>query len=65
MRLGGGGDQATDQPPETCWPSAAQSVVPGGQRAHTRETMSLSPRGGGGPCWKWSRRSVLPPDPIP
>ena len=41
----GGGDQATYQAPKTCRPNAAQSVVPGGLRAHTRETVSLSPRG--------------------
>ena len=42
----GGGDQAMDQAPETCRPNAAQSVVPGGLRAHTRETASLFPWGG-------------------
>ena len=61
----GGGDQATDQAPETCRPNAAQSVVPGGLRAHTRETASHSLRGGGRPCRKWSRRSASPPNPCP
>ena len=46
MRWGGGGDQATDQAPEACRPNAAQSVVPGGLRAHTRVTVSLSLKGG-------------------
>ena len=49
----------------TCQPNGAQSVVPGGLRAHTRETASPSPRGGGGPCRKWSRRSASPPNPCP
>ena len=40
-----GGDQATDQAPVTCRPNAAQSMVPGGLRAHTRETGPL-PQGG-------------------
>ena len=62
---GGGGDQATDQAPETRRPNAAQSVVPGGLRAHTRETASPFPWGGGGPCRKWSRRSASPPIPCP
>ena len=44
---GGGGDRATDQAPETRRPNAAQSVVPGGLRAHTREAASASPGGGG------------------
>ena len=61
----GGGDRATDQAPETCRPNAAQSVVPGGLGAHTRETASPLPRGGGGPCRKWSRRSASPPIPCP
>ena len=61
----GGGDQATDQAPMTCRPNAAQLVVPGGLRAHTRETASPSPRGGGGPCRKWSRCSASPPNPCP
>ena len=64
---GGVGDRATDQAPETRRPHAAQSVVPGGLRAHTRETASPSPRGGGGggPCRKWSRRSASPPRSMP
>ena len=62
---GGSRGQATDPALETCRPNAAQSVVPGGLRAHTRETASLSPRGGGGPCRKWSRRSASPPNPCP
>ena len=41
-----GGDQATDQAPKACRPNAAQSVVPRGLRVHTRETASLSSRGG-------------------
>ena len=61
----GGGGQATDQAPETRRPNAAQSVVPGGLRAHTRETASPFPWGGGGPCRKWSRRSASPPIPCP
>ena len=61
----GGGDQATDQAPVTRRPNAAQSVVTGGLRAHTRETASLSPRGGGGLCRKWSRRSASPPNACP
>ena len=61
----GGGDQATDQAPETCRPNAAQSVVLGGLRPHTCETSSLAPKGGGGTCRKWSRRSASPPDPSP
>ena len=43
-----------DQAPVTRRPNAAQSVVPGGLRVHTRETASLSPRGGGGSCRNWS-----------
>ena len=62
---GGGGDQAMGQAPETCRPNAAQSVVLGGLRAHTRETASPFPWGGGGPCRKWSRRSASPPSPCP
>ena len=65
LRWGGGGDLATDQAPVTCWPNAAQSVVLGGLRAHTRETASLFPRGGGGLCRKWSRRSASPPQSVP
>ena len=65
VRRGRGGDQATDQAPETCRPNAAQSVVPGGLRAHTRETASPFPWGGGGPCRKWSRRSASPPSRAP
>ena len=42
----GRGDQATDQAPDTCRPNAAQSVVPGGLRAHTRETAAPFPWGG-------------------
>ena len=61
----GGGDPATDQAPMTCRPYAAQSVVTGGLRAHTRETASLSFRGGGRPCRKWSWRSASPPNPCP
>ena len=34
-------------------------------RAHTRETASPFPWGGGGPCRKWSRRSASPPIPCP
>ena len=34
-----------DQAPVTCWPNAPESVLPGGLRAHTPETVSLSPRG--------------------
>ena len=34
-------------------------------RAHTRETASPFPWGGGGPCRKWSRRSASPPSPCP
>ena len=34
-------------------------------RAHTRETASPFPWGGGGPCRKWSRRSASPPNPCP
>ena len=60
-----GGDQAKDQAPQTCRPNAAQSVVPGGLRAHTRETVSPPPRRGCGPCRKWSRRSASPPYPSP
>ena len=62
---GGGGDRATDQAPETRRPNAAQSVVPGVLRAHTRETVFPFPWGGGGPCRKWSRRSASPPIPCP
>ena len=62
---GGGGGQATDQVPVTCCPKAAQSVVSVGLRAHTCETVSLSPRGVGGSCQKWSRHSALPPYPSP
>ena len=65
VRRGRVGDQATDQAPETRRPNAAQSVVPGGLRAHTRETASPFPWGGGGPCRKWSRRSASPPIPCP
>ena len=65
VRRGRGGDQATDQAPETHRPNAAQSVVPGGLRAHTRETASPFPWGGGGLCRKWSRRSASPPIPCP
>ena len=61
----GGGGQATDQAPVTRRPNAAQSVVPGGLRAHTRETASPFPWGGGGPCRKWSQRSASPPIPCP
>ena len=61
----GGGDQATDQAPKTCRPNAAQSVVRGKLRAHTRETASLFPWGGGGPCRKWSRCSASPPGAMP
>ena len=64
-RWGRGGDQAADQAPETRQPNAAQSVVSGGLRAHTRETASPFPWGGGGPCRKWSRRSASPPIPCP
>ena len=64
-RWGRGGDQATDQAPETRRPNAAQPVVPGGLRAHTRETASPFPWGGGGSCRKWSRRSASPPIPCP
>ena len=62
----GGGDQVTDQAPVTCRPNAAHSVVPGGLRAHIRETVSPSPRGGGrssGRNWSW--RSASPPYPTP
>ena len=58
---GGGGDRATDEAPKTRRPNAAQSVVPGGLRAHTGETASR----GGGSCRKWSQRSALPPIPCP
>ena len=34
-------------------------------RAHTPETASPFPWGGGGPCRKWSRRSASPPIPSP
>ena len=34
-------------------------------RAHTRETASPFPWGGGGTCRKWSRRSASPPVPCP
>ena len=34
-------------------------------RAHTRETASPFPWGGGGPSRKWSRRSASPPIPCP
>ena len=34
-------------------------------RAHTRETASPFPWGGGGPCRKWSRRSASSPIPCP
>ena len=61
----GGGNQATDQAPVTCRPNAAQSVVRGGLRAHTRETTPPSPRGGGRPCRKWSRHSASPSNPCP
>ena len=61
VRRGRGGDRATDQAPETCRPNAAQSLVPGGLRAHTRETASPFPWGGGGRCRKWSRCSPRPP----
>ena len=64
-RQGGGGGEATDQAPVTCRPNAAQSVVPGGLRAHAPETASLSPRGGGRLCRKWSRRFASPPNPCP
>ena len=62
---GGGGGQATDQATKTCPPNAATSVVPGGLRAHTRETASLFPCGAGGPCRKWSQRSASPPSAMP
>ena len=62
---GRGGDHATDQAPVTRRPNAAQSVVPGGLRAHTRETASPFPWGDGGPCRKWNRRSASPPIPCP
>ena len=65
VRRGRGGGQATDQAPETRRPNAAQTVVPGGLRAHTRETVSPFPWGGGGPCRKWSRRFASPPIPCP
>ena len=61
----GGGDHATDQAPEAYRPNAAQSVVPGGLRAHSRETASLWPWGGGGPCRKSSRHSASPPSTMP
>ena len=51
--------------PMTCRPNAAQSVVPGGLSANTRETVSPSPMGGGAPCREWSRRSASPPYPSP
>ena len=60
MRLGGGlGGQALDQALVTCRLNAAQSVVPGGLRAHTREIVSLSPSSGS--CRKLSRHSTSPP----
>ena len=34
-------------------------------RAHTRESASPFPWGGGGTCRKWSRRSASPPVPCP
>ena len=43
VRPGRGGDQAMDQAPETRRPHAAQSVVPDGLRAHSRETASTFP----------------------
>ena len=47
-------------------PYAAQSVVIGGLRAHTRETASPFPWGGGGGSFrKWSRRFASPPIPCP
>ena len=49
----------------TCRPYAAQLVVKGGLRAHTRETVSPSPRGVGEACRKCSRRSASPPNPCP
>ena len=60
----GGGDQAMDQAPETCRPNAAQSVVPGGLRAHTRETASLFPWGGVADC-AGSGAGALPHPPAP
>ena len=60
-----GGGQATDQAPVTCRPNTAQSIALGGIRAHTRETVSLSPSGGGGSCRKWSRHSASLPYPSP
>ena len=62
MRPGGGSGYG---PSPRDPPAKRQSAVRGGLRAHTRETVSLSPRGGGGLCRKWSHRSVLPPEPIP
>ena len=65
VRRGRGADQATDQAPMTRRPYAARSVVTGGLRAHTPETASPFPWGGGGPCRKWTRRSASPPIPCP
>ena len=60
-----GGDQATDQAPVTCWPNAAQSVVPGGLRAHTRETASPSLRGVADRAGSGAGALPRPPNPCP